>query len=103
MEQHFNDHIQFSLRTVCGKEFGNVFKAIKLVRDEKYNFHVVYHTFTGEYIYSSCNPFQEEFEDNTYKLISESEARRIFLHRLSEDNARELFQTAEATAVQLHS
>jgi hypothetical protein len=81
------------LRTECGKEYNNAFQAIKLIRDEKYNFHVVYKTFSGEYIYSSCNPFQNSNTSDTYKLISEEEAKRIFKHRLSLDNARELFST----------
>jgi hypothetical protein len=92
-----------ALRTECGKEFGSLFKAIKLMRDEKHNFHVVYKTFSDEYIYSFCNPFLDTFPANIYKLISEEEAKNIFLRRLSEENARELFSTAEASAVGFHS
>ncbi len=93
----------FALKTECGKEFGSIFKAIKLIRDEKHNFHVVYKTFSDEYIYSFCNPFQDTFSANTFKLISEEEAKKIFLSRLSKENARELFSTAEASAVGFHS
>lgn len=89
------------LRTECGKEYNNVFKAIKLVRDERHNFHVVYRTYSDEYIYSFCNPFLDTYTADTYKLISESEAKQIFLHRLSQDNARELFSTAEAFQKQM--
>ncbi|GAB3198459.1 hypothetical protein ABID22_000522 [Pontibacter aydingkolensis] len=89
------------LRTECGKEYSNVFKAIKLVRDEKHNFHIVYRTYSDEYIYSFCNPFQDTCAAETYKLISEAEAMKIFKHRLSQDNARELFSTAEVFQKQM--
>lgn len=84
------------LRTECGREYSNAFKAVKLVRDEKHIFHIVYRTYSDEYIYSFCNPFQDTYAADTYKLISEAEAKQIFMHRLSQDNARELFSTAEA-------
>ena len=83
------------LRTECGKVYSNVFKAVKLVRDEKYHFHVIYRTFSDEYIYSFCNPFQDADTGHVYKLISEQDARTIFLTRLSKDNARELFNLPE--------
>ncbi|MFD2248440.1 hypothetical protein [Pontibacter ruber] len=92
-----------ALKTECGKEFGNTFRAMKLVRDEQHRFHVVYKTFTDEYIYSFCDPFLDTFSVNTYKLISENEAKEIFLNRLSQENARELFNTAEASVVRMHS
>ena len=95
--QHENEQV---LRTACGKEFCYVFKTMKLVRDEKHNFHVVYKTFSDEYIYSYCNPFQDTNPADTYVLISEAEAKQIFHKRLSPDNARELFGTTEPTIVQ---
>jgi hypothetical protein len=73
---------------------------MKLVRDEKHNFHVVYKTFTDEYIYSFCNPFQDTNPEDAYMLISESEAKNIFMNRLSPDNARELFNSTEPSVVQ---
>ena len=79
--------------------FGHSFKAIKLMRDEQHNFHVVYKTFSDEYIYSFCNPFQDTLSAHAYKLISEEEAKAIFLDRLSQENARELFNTAQASTV----
>jgi hypothetical protein len=85
------------LQTECGRKYNNVFKAIKLIKDEKHTFHIVYRTYSDEYIYSFCNPFQDTFTADTYKLISESEAKHIFLHRLSQTNARELFSTAQAS------
>ena len=85
------------LQTECGKKYKNVFKAIKLIRDEQHTFHIVYRTYSDEYIYSFCNPFQDTFTVDTYKLISESEAKHIFMHRLSQANARELFSTAQAS------
>jgi hypothetical protein len=91
------------LRTTCGKEYNSVFKAIKLMRDEKQNFHVVYKTFTDEFIYSSCNPFVETYVADTYKLISEAEAKVIFLQRLSQDNALELFDSIKFPQKSLHS
>ena len=103
MEETLQSSIDFTLRTECGKTFGNAFKAIKLVRDEMHNFHVVYKTFSDEYIYSFCNPFQDEAATQAYKLIPESEARKIFQHRLSQDNASELFSTAKAISAQLRS
>ncbi len=81
------------LTTECGKMFASVFKAVQLMRDERHNFHVVYKTFAGEYIYSFCNPFLDTSSGNIYRLISESEAKQIFLPHLSQDNARELFNT----------
>ncbi|MDX5482661.1 MAG: hypothetical protein LPK07_13355 [Hymenobacteraceae bacterium] len=103
MRESLDTSNELTLRTECGKEFGNIFEAIKLVRDEKHNFHVVYKTFSGEYIYSSCNPFLDTFSANTYKLISEAEAKQIFLSRLSKENARELFNTVKASAASIHS
>ena len=103
MEETLQSYVDFSLRTECGKTFENVFKAIKLVRDEKHNFHIVYRTFSDEYIYSFCNPFQDEFATQAYHIISESEARSIFLPRLSEQNASELFSTSKATPAQLRA
>ena len=85
------------LKTECGRVFDYIFKAMKLVRDEKHNFHVVYKTMTDEYIYSFCNPFQDTLATNTYKLISEEEAKNIFLPRLTSNNAHELFTTAKAS------
>ena len=96
MKNYASEQQALLLRTECGKEYSQAFKAIKLVRDEKHNFHVVYRTYSDEYIYSSCNPFQDTYAAETYKLITEAEAKQIFLHRLSQDNARELFSTAEA-------
>lgn len=101
MEKTLQSYVDFTLRTECGKTYENVFKAIKLVRDEQHNFHIVYKTYSDEYIYSFCNPFQDEFATQAYKLISESEARNIFLHRLSQENASELFNIAKATPAQL--
>ena len=101
MENFTASQQELLIRTECGKEYSNVFKAIKLVRDEKYNFHIVYRTYTDEYIYSFCNPFQDTCAAETYKLISESEAREIFMPRLSQDNARELFSTTEASMKQV--
>jgi hypothetical protein len=97
MENILLNYEESTLRTECGREFSYLFKAIKLIRDEKHNFHVVYRTFTDEYIYSFCNPFQDTISANTYKMISEDEAKKIFLHRLTAENAHELFNTAEAT------
>ncbi|MEJ8803236.1 hypothetical protein [Pontibacter sp. H249] len=74
---------------------------MKLVRDEKHNFHLVYRTYSDEYIYSFCNPFQDTFTADTYKLISEAEAKKIFLPRLSQDNVSELFNNAEAFQKQM--
>ncbi|NEM96926.1 hypothetical protein [Pontibacter burrus] len=91
-----NQEVQL-LQTECGRVFDYVFKAMKLVRDEKHNFHVVYKTMTDEYIYSFCNPFQDTLATNTYKLISEAEAKKIFLPRLTSENAHELFTTAKAS------
>ncbi|NDK57557.1 hypothetical protein [Pontibacter fetidus] len=85
------------LKTECGRVFDYIFKAMKLVRDEKHNFHVVYKTMTDEYIYSFCNPFLDTLAANTYKLISEEEAKKIFLPRLTSSNAHELFTTAKAS------
>ncbi|MFD3003225.1 hypothetical protein ACFS7Z_22880 [Pontibacter toksunensis] len=103
MEETLQSYVDFTLRTECGKTFENVFKAIKLVRDEKHNFHIVYRTFSDEYIYSFCNPFLDELATNAYKIIPESEARKIFLHRLSQENASELFSTAKATPAHMRS
>ncbi|MBD1396578.1 hypothetical protein H9Q13_05320 [Pontibacter sp. JH31] len=85
-----------AIKTECGKEFGHLFKAIKLVQDERHNFHIVYKTYSNQYIYSFCNPFQDTSSGHAYKLISEKEAKTIFLDRLSPENARELFYTAQA-------
>lgn len=101
MEKTLPSYVDFTLRTECGKTFENVFKAIKLMRDEQHNFHVVYKTFSDEYIYSFCNPFQDDLISNIYRIISEPEARQIFQHRLSQDNAQELFNTAPAANAQL--
>jgi hypothetical protein len=92
--QHTGEQL---LKTECGKVFGYTFRAMKLIRDEKHNFHVVYKTMTDEYIYSFCNPFLDTLATNTYKLISEEEAKQIFLPRLSSANAHELFTTAKAS------
>jgi len=81
------------LRTECGREYANMFKATQLMRDKQHVFHVVYRTYTDEYIYSFCNPFQDTGSDNTYRLISEAEAKRIFMQHLSQQNARELFNS----------
>ncbi|RIJ43108.1 hypothetical protein D1627_04580 [Pontibacter oryzae] len=78
------------LQTECGRTFSNVFRAIKLVRDEKHNFHIIYKTYQNEFIYTFCDPFQES-DVNLYQVISEQEARNIFLPRLSTENALELF------------
>ena len=101
MDTTLQSYVDFTLRTECGKTFENVFKVIKLMRDEKHNFHVVYRTFSDEYIYSFCNPFQDESISNVYRIISKPEAKRIFQHRLSQDNARELFTTAKSSLPQL--
>lgn len=101
MEHNAQIHEEMLLRTDCGKAYSNVFKAIKLVRDEKHNFHVVYRTYSDEYIYSFCNPFQDTSAAETYTLISEAQAKEIFLHRLSPDNARELFNSTEVSVKRL--
>jgi len=93
MENLYAQEEQLTLKTDCGKEFANAFKAIKLMRDERHNFHVVYRTFSDEYIYSFCNPFLDTYADNTYRLISVEEAKGIFMQHLSQDNARELFNS----------
>lgn len=92
-----------NIKTECGKEFGRSFKAIKLVQDERHNFHIVYKTYSNEYIYSFCNPFQDTSSEHAYKLISEKEAKDIFLGRLSQENARELFNTAQAPTMRILS
>jgi hypothetical protein len=89
------------LRTTCGKEFGYTFKTMKLIRDDKHNFHVVYKTFNNDYIYSSCNPFQDGSISITYHLISETEAKAIFLKRLSPDNAEDLFELEETPVLMI--
>lgn len=89
------------IKTACGKEFGYSFQAIKLVRDENHNFHIVYKTFTNDYIYAFCNPFQDNPSEHAYKLISLDEAKAIFISRLSEEDARELFSTAQAPTMQI--
>ncbi|GHA74179.1 hypothetical protein [Pontibacter akesuensis] len=85
-----------TIRTECGRTFGCMFRAIKLMRDEKHWFHMIYRTFENEYIYAVCNPFLDS-DAITYHLISEAEAKRIFLPKLSADNARELFPAPTAT------
>lgn len=102
MELQLHSAEQQVLKTVCGKEFCSVFKTMKLVRDEKHNFHVVYKTFSDEYIYSFCNPFLDANIADTYLLISEREAKDIFQKRLSPDNAHELFDVAEPSVVPLY-
>jgi hypothetical protein len=97
MKQSLQHTEQQLLKTECGRVFDYIFKAMKLVRDEKHNFHVVYKTMTDEYIYSFCNPFLDTLAPNTYKLISEDEAKKIFLPRLTSVNAHELFTTAKAS------
>ncbi|MBB6612751.1 hypothetical protein H7F15_17045 [Pontibacter sp. Tf4] len=97
MKQRLEHTDEQLLQTECGRVFGYIFKAMKLVRDEKHNFHVVYKTMTDEYIYSFCNPFLDTLAPNTYKLISEEEARKIFLPQLTSENAHELFTTAKAS------
>ncbi len=92
-----NKQDEMLLQTECGKKYDSVFKTIKLIQDEQHTFHIVYRTYSDEYIYSFCNPFQDTFTADTYRLISESEAKHIFLHRLSQANARELFSTAQAS------
>jgi len=99
MELQLHHSAEQVLKTVCGKEFCYIFKTMKLVRDEKHNFHVVYKTFSDEYIYTFCNPFLDANTADTYMLISEREAKEIFQKRLSPDNARELFDTAEPSVV----
>ncbi|MFD2514684.1 hypothetical protein ACFSRY_12480 [Pontibacter locisalis] len=103
MEKKLNTQEVQKLRTACGKEYSNVFRAIKLVRDEKHNFHVVYKTFSDEYIYSFCNPFLDTNAADSYRLISEAEAKQIFLHRLSQDNALELFNSVDVPKERVHS
>jgi hypothetical protein len=102
MKLHLEHPTEQTLRTICGREFCYVFKTMKLVRDEQHNFHVVYKTYSDEYIYSYCNPFQDTNIIDNYVLISESEAKAIFLNRLSPDNARELFNINEPSVVQLY-
>lgn len=101
MIENFQPQETFTIRTECGKEFDQTFSAIKLVRDERHNFHIVYRTFSDEYIYSFCNPFQDSTSEQSYRLISADEVRAIFMHRLSEDNARELFSTNPAPSMRL--
>jgi hypothetical protein len=103
MGKNFQPQEISTLRTACGREFGQTFKAIKLVRDEHHNFHIVYKTFSEEYIYSFCNPFQDCEAEHAYRLISEDEAIAIFKDRLSEDNARELFSTTPVPTMRLLS
>ncbi|WP_018479583.1 hypothetical protein [Pontibacter roseus] len=103
MNPNFQPQETTTLKTECGKEFGHSFKAIKLVRDEQHNFHIVYKTFSNEYIYSFCNPFQDTSSAHPYKLISEEQAKAIFLNRLSPANARELFSTAQAPTMRVLS
>lgn len=88
------------LQTECGRSFSNVFKAIKLVRDEKHNFHIIYKTFQNEFIYTFCDPFQES-DVNLYQVISEQEAKNIFLPKLSPENALELFSSSAQTLMRL--
>lgn len=95
MIKNLPSYVDYALRTECGKSFDNVFKAIKLIRDEAHNFHVVYKTFSDEYIYSFCNPFLDELSTNVYRIISEVEAKQIFQHRLTQENAQELFCPAQ--------
>lgn len=102
MELQLEQTAEQVLKTECGREFYFTFKTMKLVRDEKHNFHVVYKTFSNEYIYSFCNPFQDTNPADTYMLISETEAKAIFQKRLSPDNAYELFDTAEPSLVPLY-
>ncbi|MBF8963506.1 hypothetical protein I0P70_09625 [Pontibacter sp. FD36] len=90
-----------TIKTVCGKELDFTFKAIKLARDEKHNFHIVYRTFSDEFIYSFCNPFLDTSSEHVYRMISEAEAKAIFMPLLSPENARELFSTAQAPAMQV--
>lgn len=101
MEKTAATQQELLIKTECGKVYSNVFKAIKLVRDERHNFHIVYRTYADEYIYSFCNPFQDTYAAETYKVITEAEAKKIFMPRLSQDNARELFSTAEAFSKQI--
>jgi hypothetical protein len=101
MENNFQPQETFTIRTTCGREFGQTFKAMKLVRDEQHNFHIVYKTFSDEFIYSFCNPFQDCVAEHAYRLISEDEALAIFKDRLSEDNARELFSTTPVPSMRL--
>lgn len=103
MNTNLQPQVSSALQTECGKEFGYCFQAIKLVRDEKYNFHIVYKTFSNEYIYSFCNPFQDTTSAHAYTLISEEEAKAIFQSRLSQENARELFHTAPASTMRILS
>ncbi|GAB3822560.1 hypothetical protein [Pontibacter rugosus] len=100
MKKSLNIQPEQTLRTECGRSIDHVFRAIKLMRDEKHNFHIIYRTFDDEYIYSFCNPFLET-DTITYNIISEAEAKSIFLAKLSEDNARELFEVPSAAATQL--
>lgn len=102
MKQRLENTEEQLLKTECGRVFDYIFKAMKLIRDEKHNFHVVYKTMTDEYIYSFCNPFQDTLAMNTYKLISEEEAKHIFMPKLTSENAHELFTTAKASIV-LHA
>ncbi|MBX0334150.1 hypothetical protein K3G39_12975 [Pontibacter sp. HSC-14F20] len=99
MNTNFQPQEFTSIKTVCGKALGSTFKAIKLVRDEKHNFHIVYRTFSDEFIYSFCNPFLDTSSEHVYKIISEEEAKVIFMPLLSQENARELFSTAQAPAM----
>lgn len=101
MNTNFQPQASTSIKTVCGKELGSTFKAIKLARDGKHNFHMVYRTFSDEFIYSFCNPFLDTFSEHDYRIISEEEAKAIFIPLLSQENARELFSTAQAPIMQI--
>jgi hypothetical protein len=102
MNTNFQPQESTSIKTVCGRELGSTFKAIKLARDERHNFHIVYRTFSDEFIYSFCNPFLDTSSEHVYRIISEEEAKAIFMPLLSQENARELFSTAQAPAMQVH-
>ncbi|GGG23649.1 hypothetical protein [Pontibacter amylolyticus] len=101
MNTNFQPRESTSIKTVCGRELGSTFKAIKLARDGRHNFHIVYRTLSDEFIYSFCNPFLDASSEHDYRIISEEEARAIFMPLLSPENARELFNTAQAPAMQV--
>lgn len=96
MNLNFQPQESTPIKTVCGRALDSTFKVIKLARDEKHNFHIVYRTFSDEFIYSFCNPFLDTPSEHDYRIISEEEAKAIFLPLLSAENARELFSTAQA-------
>lgn len=83
-----------ALKTECGRTFGNLFKSMQLMRDEQHRFHMLYRTYQNEYIHSCCDPFAED-DTIRYTLISEEEARHIFLSRIAPAHAKDLFDQPE--------